>query len=130
MAAGTLSGHPRSIVGRDPPDFLIVFDFLALILYWPSTNTSLGEVNMAKRTILGVQVTNRLERAQDVQQVLTEYGCNIKTRLGLHEVSGSECSTVGLLIVETYGDRAEIQQMEAKLKKIKGLVVKKMVFQE
>lgn len=85
---------------------------------------------MTKRTILGVQVTNRLEKAQDVQQVLTEYGCNIKTRLGLHEVSGSECSTVGLLIVETCGDRAEIQQMEAKLKKIKGLVVKKMVFQE
>lgn len=85
---------------------------------------------MAKRTILGVQVTNRLEKAQDVQQVLTEYGCNIKTRLGLHEVSGSECSTVGLLIIETYGDKTEIQMMEAKLKKIKGLVVKKMVFQE
>ena len=49
---------------------------------------------------------------------------------GLHEVSGSECSTVGLLIIETYGDKAEIQKMEAKLKKIKGLVVKKMVFQE
>ena len=85
---------------------------------------------MTKRTILGIQVTNRLEKAQDVQQVLTEYGCNIKTRLGLHEVSGSECSTVGLLIIETYGDKAEIQKMEAKLKKIKGLVVKKMVFHE
>ena len=37
---------------------------------------------MTKRTILGIQVTNRLEKAQDVQHVLTEYGCNIKTRLG------------------------------------------------
>jgi hypothetical protein len=45
-------------------------------------------------------------------------------------VSGSECSTVGLLILETYGDKVEIQKMEAKLKKVKGLVVKKMVFQE
>jgi hypothetical protein len=85
---------------------------------------------MKKRTILGVQVTNRLEKAQDVQQILTEFGCNIKTRLGLHEVSGSECSTVGLLILETCGDKVEIQTMEAKLKKVKGLVVKKMVFLE
>jgi hypothetical protein len=85
---------------------------------------------MAKRTILGVQVTSRLDRAQDVQQVLTEYGCNIKTRLGLHEVSGTNCSTLGLLIIETCGERDEIRQMETKLKKIKGLVIKKMVFQE
>jgi len=85
---------------------------------------------MAKRIILGVQVTDRLEKAQDVQKILTEYGCNIKTRLGLHEVSNLECSTVGLLIIEAYGDEAEISKMETKLKKITGLVVKKMTFQE
>ena len=85
---------------------------------------------MAKRIILGVQVTDRLEKAQDVQKILTEYGCNIKTRLGLHEVSNLECSTVGLLIIEAHGDEAEISKMEAKLKKITGLVVKKMTFQE
>jgi hypothetical protein len=85
---------------------------------------------MAKRTILGVQVTNRLEKAQDVQNILTEYGCNIKTRLGLHEVSESKCSTVGLLIIEACGNEDDIIDMEAKLNKIKGLVVKKMTFQE
>jgi len=85
---------------------------------------------MAKRIILGVQVTDRLEKAQDVQKILTEYGCYIKTRLGLHEVSNSECSTVGLLIIETHGDEAEISTMEAMLKKVKGLVVKKMTFQQ
>ncbi len=85
---------------------------------------------MAKRIILGVQVTNRVEKVPDVQKILTEYGCNIKTRLGLHEVTESHCSTVGLLILETYGDEADILRMEAKLKKMKGLTVKKMVFQE
>ena len=85
---------------------------------------------MAKRIILGVQVTDRLEKAQDVQKILTEYGCYIKTRLGLHEVTNSECSTVGLLIIETHGDEAEISTMEAMLKKVKGLVVKKMTFQQ
>ncbi len=85
---------------------------------------------MAERIILGVQVSNRLENIMDVQKILTEYGCNIKTRLGLHEVTESDCSTVGLLILETYGNEADIRKMESKLKKIKGLTVKKMVFQQ
>jgi hypothetical protein len=84
---------------------------------------------MAERIILGVQVTNRLENIMDVQKILTEYGCNIKTRLGLHDVSESHCSTVGLLILETYGDEADILQMESKLRQLKGLTVKKMVFE-
>lgn len=85
---------------------------------------------MAKRIILGVQVSNRVENIPGVQEILTEYGCNIKTRLGLHDVTESHCSNVGLLILETYGDEADILKMEAKLKKIKGLTVKKMVFQK
>jgi len=85
---------------------------------------------MGERIILGVQVTNRVENILDVQKILTEYGCNIKIRLGLHEVTESRCSTVGLLILETYGDEADILQMESKLKQIKGVTVKKMVFQE
>jgi hypothetical protein len=84
---------------------------------------------MAERIILGVQVTNRLENILDVQKILTEYGCNIKTRLGLHEITESHCSTVGLLILETYGDEDDILQMESKLRQLKGLTVQKMVFQ-
>jgi hypothetical protein len=84
---------------------------------------------MTKRIVLGIQVTNRVEKVPDVQKILTDYGCNIKTRLGLHEVSKSVCSTQGLLLLDTYGDEAEILEMEKKLKKVKGLVVKKMVFE-
>jgi hypothetical protein len=84
---------------------------------------------MAKRIVLGIQVTNRVEKIPDVQKILTEYGCNIKTRLGLHEVSKSVCSALGLLLIDTYGDEAEILEMEKKLKKVKGLVVKKMTFE-
>ena len=35
--------------------------------------------------ILGIHVTDRLKNAVDVQKVFTEYGCNIKTRIGLHD---------------------------------------------
>ena len=74
---------------------------------------------MAERIILGVQVTNRVEKILDVQTILTEYGCNIKTRLGLHEVTESHCSTVGLLILETYGDEADIHPDGIKIAKHK-----------
>jgi hypothetical protein len=83
---------------------------------------------MSKRIVLGIQVTNRLEEVPIVQKILTDYGCNIKTRLGLHEVAQNACSPLGLLILETQGKEADILEMEKKLKKVKGLVVKKMVF--
>lgn len=84
---------------------------------------------MAKQIILGVQVTNRQDSVPEVQRILSEYGCNIKTRLGLHEVVGNSCSGSGLLLLETIGDEAEILKMEAKLKKVKGVKVKKMAFE-
>ena len=85
---------------------------------------------MAKRVILGVQVTKRVQNVPLVQSILTEYGCNIKTRLGLHEVTESNCSTIGLLIIETYGDEELILEMEAKLRAVQGVVVQKMVFEQ
>jgi hypothetical protein len=85
---------------------------------------------MEKRIVLGVQITKRVQNVPSVQTVLTEYGCNIKTRLGLHEVTESICSTVGLLILDTYGDEKQILELEAKLKEIKGVVVQKMVFEQ
>lgn len=83
---------------------------------------------MAKRIILGVQIADRASRVPGIQQVLTKYGCNIKTRLGLHEVNENSCSTGGLLILETYGSEAEIAEMEKSLKSLEGIVVEKMVF--
>ena len=85
---------------------------------------------MSKRTVLGIQVTNRVEKVPDVQKILTDYGCNIRTRLGLHEVSKKACSPLGLLILDTFGDEADVLEMEKKLKKVKGLVVKKMIFED
>lgn len=85
---------------------------------------------MSKRIILGVQITKRIQHVPAVQAILTEYGCNIKTRLGLHEVTESTCSTLGLLLLETFGDEKLILEMEAKLKAIQGVVVQKMVFEE
>jgi hypothetical protein len=84
---------------------------------------------MTKRIVLGIQVTDRVKEIPDVQKILTEYGCNIRTRLGLHEVSKKVCSPVGLLLLDTFGDETDVLMMEKKLKKVKGLIVRKMVFE-
>jgi len=83
---------------------------------------------MDKHIILGVHVTDRLRRASDVQKLLTEYGCNIKTRLGLHEVNGDFCATNGLLILELVGDEAKCHSLADQLGSIEGIDVQKMVF--
>lgn len=83
---------------------------------------------MSKKVILGVQVSDRLKEVARVQKILSEYGCHIKTRLGIHETTGKFCSPTGLLILETVGELKKIAELEKKLKQISGLTVKKMVF--
>jgi len=84
---------------------------------------------MAKRCVLGVMVTNRVENASQIQQVLTECGCNIKTRIGLHEVDNNICSPAGLILLELFGDDKAYDEVEERLKGIKGIQVRKMVFE-
>ncbi len=83
---------------------------------------------MEKIRIMGVLVTNRLTEATKVQEILTKYGCNIKTRLGLHETSESYCSRTGLLILELVGDKAIWDSLEEELNVIDGIQVKGMDF--
>jgi hypothetical protein len=86
---------------------------------------------MGKKIVLiaGQIKQKRVKKVSDVQKILTDYDCNIRTRLRLHEVSESVCSTLGLLLLDTYGDEADILDMENKLKRVKGLAVKKMTFE-
>ncbi|MFW5886251.1 MAG: hypothetical protein ACOCUL_00705 [Bacteroidota bacterium] len=78
--------------------------------------------------ILGLLVSNRNKEVAHVQEVLTNYGCFIKTRLGLHNVSEDECSPTGLIILELMGDQDGMDKLENKLKSIEGVNVQKMIF--
>lgn len=78
--------------------------------------------------ILGIHVTNRLKNAVDVQQVFTDYGCNIKTRIGLHDVDENVCSPSGVVLIEFFGADDEASAMMAKLNEVEGVQVQKMVF--
>lgn len=81
----------------------------------------------AKRTILGVHVAQRTRHTAKVQKILSDYGCSIRTRLGLHEAGAGFCSPNGLILLEVV-DRAGA--LAAALAKVPGVSVKKMVFEE
>jgi len=83
---------------------------------------------MKKHLIFGVHITNRVKHVPEVQKVLTEFGCSIKTRLGLHEAGATSCSPNGLIILEVIGGDKEANQMARKLRAITGVEVQKMVF--
>ena len=81
----------------------------------------------AKRTILGVYVAQRTKHTAKVQKILSDYGCSIRTRIGLHEAGAGFCSPNGLILLEVV-DRAGA--LATALAKVPGVSVKKMVFEE
>jgi len=78
--------------------------------------------------ILGIHITDRLKNAVGVQKVFTEYGCNIKTRVGLHDVNADVCSPSGVVLIEFFGSDTDADAMMAKLDAVEGVHVQKMVF--
>ncbi|PKN73080.1 MAG: hypothetical protein CVU50_04820 [Candidatus Cloacimonetes bacterium HGW-Cloacimonetes-3] len=65
---------------------------------------------MTYKVIL-VKIDHRSSEAGKVQSILTEYGCNIKVRLGLHEVSKEFCANDGLVVLEVEGKQEELTAM-------------------
>ena len=78
--------------------------------------------------ILGIHVSDRLKNAVEVQKVFTEYGCNIKTRIGLHDVDASACSPSGVVLIEFFGTIGEAEAMAAKVGAVEGVDVQTMTF--
>lgn len=50
-------------------------------------------------TLLLIKVAQREQAARRVQELLTQFGCSIKVRLGLHESPAGTCSPCGLIIL-------------------------------
>lgn len=78
--------------------------------------------------ILGIRVADRTREADAVQNLLTTYGCSVRTRLGLHAGNEQADSTEGLILVELTGDPAEMDKLENKLTGLTGVDVRRMEF--
>ena len=75
-------------------------------------------------TIVIISVEKRQEISAKVQEVLTEFGCIIQTRLGLHNSSKDSCSSNGLIILECIDNKEETKKLSNKLLSIEGIKVK------
>ena len=83
---------------------------------------------MPDKLVLGLYIKERSKNVPMVQTILTEYGCFIKSRIGLHEVVNDKCSPNGLIIIECCGNEKKCEMMAKKLAKIDGVEVQKMIF--
>lgn len=82
-----------------------------------------------KHIILAIHIVDRIQKAANVQNLFTEYGCHIKTRIGLHDVESNFCSPSGIILLELVGDEARCQELHEKLSQIEGIEVKSLVFE-
>lgn len=78
-------------------------------------------------TIMGIRLDNRTQTAVEFQKTLTQFGCIIKTRLGLHDVAANVCSPNGIILLEVINDE-EAKKFENELCEIEGIEIQTMKF--
>jgi len=71
-----------------------------------------------------ILVNTRKEEAVTVQKILTEWGCFIRTRLGLHGGVLDDCAQNGTIFLELAGNKEKHAEMERKLNLLKGVSAK------
>ncbi len=82
------------------------------------------------KVILGIMLRQRTETSPKFQDIISDYGCYISTRIGLHNAEENNCSPNGIIHLETIsGSKDKALELEDKLKRnIDGVVVQKMIF--
>ncbi|NLE46363.1 MAG: hypothetical protein GX620_16720 [Chloroflexi bacterium] len=78
--------------------------------------------------IFGIHVINRPQTVPLIQACLTKYGCNIRTRIGIHDAADDSCSPSGLILVDAFGDDATVESFYQELTQLEGVEVKRMDF--
>ncbi|MFH1183114.1 MAG: hypothetical protein V1690_02525 [Candidatus Moraniibacteriota bacterium] len=77
-----------------------------------------------QKSVLAMIVGKRRDMAVEIQKVLTEGGCIIKTRLGIHDGVGDSCSDKGLIILELVGTTKEKKKLAKNLDALYGVKTK------
>ena len=72
-------------------------------------------------TIFGIRLSDRIKNSTELQNLLTEYGCIIKTRIGLHDTSCGVCSPYGIILIETIKNEERISSMINDLQNLQGV---------
>jgi hypothetical protein len=77
-----------------------------------------------ERNIILILIDSRKDSAVKVQKILTEWGCMVKTRLGLHEGVLSNCSDHGLIFLEMAGEKEKLENIKNLLDNLPGVNAK------
>lgn len=77
-----------------------------------------------EKNILLILIGKRKEEAVKVQQILTAWGCIIKTRLGLHDGVNENCTNNGLIMLELAGTKEQVEELERKISVLPGVSAK------
>ena len=80
---------------------------------------------MNDSVIMAILIDKRTDAAPRVQKILTEHGCIIKTRLGMHE--SSTCADEGMIILDLTADNGKVENLKEELQAVEGVKVKSMV---
>ncbi len=76
------------------------------------------------KSILLILVGNRATSVVEVQRILTDMGCFIKTRLGIHDGSPEACTNTGLIILDLIGEETHKRDVVKRLEKVPNVRVK------
>ena len=81
---------------------------------------------MAK-VVMGIKLSQRIETAKALQDILSRHGCIINTRLGFHEASATSCSNEGyILLTFTESSDDEVEEMQNEIEALGDISVKTM----
>ena len=59
------------------------------------------------KVIIGVKLCERKEDSEYFQSIISEFGCGIKTRIGLHDTFDNKCSNEGIVLLEVVDQFAD-----------------------
>jgi hypothetical protein len=78
---------------------------------------------MHQHAIMVIRVAQRIPSAEKLQKVLSEFGCAIRTRIGLHE-AGDTCGPDGLILLHLAKESADLNDFLARLNALDGITAK------
>ena len=81
-----------------------------------------------KNKIIGIKIDKNVQDVIKIQEILSDYGNVIKTRLGINHLENDDTGLRGIIILELFGDKSEIKKMKKELKKINNIKIGKLVF--
>ncbi len=76
--------------------------------------------------IVAVKVGHREDTATRVQSILTSFGCNIKVRLGLHDLPEGACSPMGLILLQVTAQEKELNAFLDELNGVEEVVARSL----